>query len=673
MKDRRQFREFEVGHSMFNVRCSVGLFHWFVVVTGLFLVGASASAGDETATESLIAVLQSDAGVEEKAKACRQLGEVGTGEAVPALKALLSDNVLAAYARAGLERISDSNASAALRNSLATTSGTFLVGVINSLAALRDEKAVSGIIKLTGHKDEKVVQAASLALGRIASDFSIKVVLSALTDRAFRREPNDMENAAAACLLAAQVRLQNREREMPKRLYDAVRREELPLSYRVGATKGAILARDGDQQVSFLVEQLNSSEPAIRNVALLTIREVPSDALATALHGELAKAAPYLQVQLIAALKDCHNVDTYPVVRRLLESDLRPIRLAAGHVLAHLGGDDSAVTADYLRVLERNRTPKETAQAKRKLLQSEGHRWDEQVLKSLAAAESDENRIQLIGLLGAKGARIAVPELLKQAGDANDDVRIAALQALKGLAGPDQVPRLIELVKASEGSAEKTVAVSAATSACSNDESKELVLAEMKSAADPAIRSAWIRIMTETGYPKALPFIVATLNQDNATIAAETITHLSRWPNPAPVEDLLAGVEGSENAALRRRALAAAIQLVTVAADQKQRKSDVLIGWLERANKAIESVQQKRQIVSALARVPNSGSLDLLKPYLADADVNKEAAFAVVNVVEHLSADSDRAAARAALDQIGSVHQTLRKQIEDLKERLAEK
>ena len=43
------------------------------------------------------------------------------------------------------------------------------------------------------------------------------------------------------------------------------------------------------------------------------------------------------------------------------------------------------------------------------------------------------------------------------------------------------------------------------------------------------------------------------------------------------------------------------------------------------------------------------------------------------NVIENLSDGADRGAARAALDKIGSVDQRLRKKIEDLKQRFAEK
>jgi hypothetical protein len=80
-------------------------------------------------------------------------------------------------------------------------------------------------------------------------------------------------DAAAACLLAAEKQLADGQAEKAMGLYDAVRAAKVPLSYCVGATRGAILARKTNG-IPFLVEQLRSAEPAIRNAALLTIREM---------------------------------------------------------------------------------------------------------------------------------------------------------------------------------------------------------------------------------------------------------------------------------------------------------------------------------------------------------------------------------------------------------------
>ncbi|HIL69306.1 MAG TPA: hypothetical protein EYG38_05595, partial [Verrucomicrobia bacterium] len=267
-----------------------------LIISAILLVTHSFTAlGNTERTRELIQVLQSSsASVSQKAIACRELGEVGTKEAVPALASLLDHELLSAYARAGLERIPDPFAIVALQEALRTVQGKFLVGVINSLSALRDEESVTTLSRLTKHADLKVAKASLNALGRISNDEAIEVVRKALAQG---RSPF-RSTAAAACLLAAEKQLKAGNKEVARTLYDEVRSAEVPDSYRIGATRGAILARAADP-IPFLIEQLHSKEPAIRNVALLTIRDIPSDALANALHGELSSSDPDYQIQLI--------------------------------------------------------------------------------------------------------------------------------------------------------------------------------------------------------------------------------------------------------------------------------------------------------------------------------------------------------------------------------------
>src|SRR5215475_587302 len=105
----------------------------FIAAAAAVLGNNSVLAADAEKTKSLIAVLQSDASFYEKARACQRLGESGTREAVPVLAGLLRDPKLNAYARSGLEGISDPSSAAALGEAARTLKGPLLSGVVNSL------------------------------------------------------------------------------------------------------------------------------------------------------------------------------------------------------------------------------------------------------------------------------------------------------------------------------------------------------------------------------------------------------------------------------------------------------------------------------------------------------------------------------------------------------------
>ena len=193
-------------------------------------------------------------------------------------------------------------------------------------------------------------------------------------------------------------------------------------------------------------------------------------------------------------------------------------------------------------------------------------------------------------------------------------------------------------------------AVNALVSACGEDApSGELVLAELEQASDASLKDTWTRVLTATGYPKALPIILEGLGDDDPEVVAATITHLSRWPDPTPIEALLPIVESGASSQVRRRAVSAVIQLTTTAADHKQRPDDVLVGWFGRANAAVDTVQEKRQLISGLARVHTLASLRLLEPYLKDTEVQTEARYALLSMGSPLVKAGEHAAVKEAL------------------------
>jgi len=617
----------------------------------LFAVSTGRAASTDK-TQQWIEVLQSQSPVFEKARACQQLGEFGTAEAVPALAALLNHDILAAYARAGLERIPGPEPVAALREALGQTQGKCRIGVINSLAALRDEKAVPELIALTRNSDPEIVKAALLALGRISNDEALPVVRQALVSgpQVFRAD------AAAACLLAAENQLNQGKADIAQAIYDTVRAAQVPTSYRIGATRGAIVSRRSDR-VGFLIEQLRSDEPAIRDVALLTIREIPSDALAAALNAELEDAQRDLQVKLMIALKDCHNAESLAVIRTKVQSDDPAVRLTALRVLAAIGGPDDA--SAFLGVIGDRTGEEELSIAVNSLEQMEGAGVDRLILRALQSSDESQGRVELIRLLGKRNVTGATDELLRQAAGSDRDVRIAAFQALRDLAGFDELPSLIALTKKCRDDSVRDAAVSAVYGACKNDQragqSGALVLKELKTSTVNIEKESWIRVLTLLGYAEALPAITATLEDADQKLVQSTVSNLGRWPDPAPMDALFDVVEGDYPSNLRRQALAAVLQLATAAADRGTASDEELIVWFRRASKAVQSVQEKRLLISGLGRVKHIESVRLSASYLGDADVKTEAAYAIVNAAEPLAKGPDYKAVQAVLKKISGV------------------
>lgn len=633
----------------------------FALALLVFALIATAAETSADKTRQLIAVLQSaEAPFYDKARACQQLGEFGTSEAVPALAAALGDEKLTAYARSGLEGIPDPSAAAALRTAAETLKGNLLIGVVNSLGTLRDEKSVTLLTRLVGDPASGASAEALLALGRIANKDALKILRDTLT----KGSDTARANAAAGLLHAAETKLALKRDSDAGDLYDAVRVAKVPAIYRAGATRGAIVARK-TKGAELLVEQLRSDERIIRNAALISIRQIPSDRLAKALNAELNRAPADLQVQLLNALIYCHNAESLKVAQAKTSSDDAAVRIAALNVLGSIGGAPEAGV--LLKAIVNEARPDEAAMAMTSLSRMNSAAVDQQVMKALASAPDSATRIKYIRLLERRNATTGVPDLLKCASDADSKISVASLIALKSLAGPAELPKLIAINKSAKDDAVRDAAenaiVGVSTRSAREAQGGEAALAELKQATDSALKISWIKILVTIGYTNALPEILAVTRDANSPAAKFAIEQLASWPDPTPIEPLFAIAKSASDAGLRKAAMSSAVRLATTAAEEKQRPESVIVKWFQRANDSAQTLEERRMILSGLGRVKHIESFRLLAPYLDDKTLHNEAAAAVLQIAAAV-APSDPAAVGAALQKIAanSTNQDLRNQ-----------
>jgi hypothetical protein len=164
-------------------------------------------------------------------------------------------------------------------------------------------------------------------------------------------------------------------------------------------------------------------------------------------------------------------------------------------------------------------------------------------------------------------------------------------------------------------------------------------------------------VLTAVGYSKALPTILEGLEDDDQEVVATTVTYLSQWPDPTPIDALFAVVESDADSPAKRRAVSAVIQLTTTAASHEQRPDEVLVEWFGRASAEVETVEEKRQLLSGLARVHTLGSLRLLEPYLTDPEVQTEAFYALLAIGSPLVRAGEHAAVKNVLPEAAAIQE----------------
>ncbi|MCX5648959.1 MAG: HEAT repeat domain-containing protein [Planctomycetota bacterium] len=386
---------------------------------------AAAENQDPVSESKLIAVLTSDAPPQDKAITCKQLAIYGSKAAVPALAALLPDKELASWARIALEAIPDPAADDALRQAMDKVQGRLLVGVINSIGVRRDAKAVDGLVQRLKDADAEVASASAAALGRIGGASAAKALEPLLAGA----PPAVRPTIAEGCILCAERFLADGNRDEAVRLYDAVRKADVPKQRILEATRGAILAR-GAAGVPLLVEQLRSTDNAVFGIGLRTARELPGPEATEALAAEMGRAASDRQALMLMALADRDDAKALPAVLAVVKTGPTHVRVAAMDALARFGNVscvpvllEAAVDSDA-----------EVAQkAKGTLTRLPGQDVDAELVTRLAQA-TGKMRQAVIEVAKQRRIAAALPTIARCVDDADAEVRGAAIEALGALA-----------------------------------------------------------------------------------------------------------------------------------------------------------------------------------------------------------------------------------------------
>ena len=188
--------------------------------------------------KSLLSVLTSDAKRAGKQFVCRELSIIGSGESVPVLGRMLTDEETSDMARYALERIPGTAVNDVLRRTLRKAKGKPRIGIINSLGQRRDIRAVRALSGLVGNPDETVAVAAAAALGRIA-DSRATEALSAAKDKTSGKLQNLVLDSYLKC---ADQLVAEGNKAKALAIYKELQKEGMPKPIRTAALRGMLIA-----------------------------------------------------------------------------------------------------------------------------------------------------------------------------------------------------------------------------------------------------------------------------------------------------------------------------------------------------------------------------------------------------------------------------------------------
>ncbi|MHC4266572.1 MAG: ThuA domain-containing protein, partial [Planctomycetota bacterium] len=218
--------------------------------------------------EQIAKLLNSDTPFGCKQFACQQLSLIGTGEQVPAIAKLLTEEDLSFSACFALERISSPKVDQALRNALSQTKGAVRIGIINSIGKKQDPGAVDELGKLLSDTDEQTAQASALALGTIGTEDAAKKINQQMQNASGKWHTQ----LAKAYLMCADNLVEQNEIGAAEKIYKEMSISE---NSHVKALALSGLVTTGDMEPDdFVSKALSSDDKRMQIMALRHVRKI---------------------------------------------------------------------------------------------------------------------------------------------------------------------------------------------------------------------------------------------------------------------------------------------------------------------------------------------------------------------------------------------------------------
>jgi HEAT repeat protein len=601
--------------------------------SALVFLPRAATGADAPEQDQQIAILQSDRSLAEKDAACARLKWIGNASCVPALAQLLTDDQLSHSARYALESMPGPAAETALLQALGKTSGSNQIGIIDSLAVRRDPSAVPALGRLLSGTEINAACAAAMALGRIGGPQALKALRAVWSDSASGALHEAEVDGLLAC--ADQLLTEGRDSDalkIFKRLYDMGKTD----GTRQAAFRGMILA-SGPRGISIMADAIAGNDGASQGAALQVAAQINGSEATRALANLLPKVRMPVQIALLECLDQRADPSALQAVAQMAGSTDPDVRLAAIRALGDLGdGSVAGLLAEKAALA----TGAEKSAARQALLDLRRGPVTPGLLAAFATAAPAVKQ-ELIRAIGSRGDMSAVPRLLELARGPDDGLRSSSVHALALLAGPAQLPDLVQLVVLATSEDARSEAADALSSACQRIESRSGhcdvgELAKAVQSGPLEARLALLPVCSGLAEAPVRGALRAALEDADARVREAALRALCDTRDGELLPDLLKGATSASDQKLRLLAIRGCVRLTT-----QEESVKLSNGQKVNALKAILytplAPAERRLVLSGLGAIPDSRSLTLAAAMLHDSSVKAEATQAVIQLADVLS------------------------------------
>lgn len=591
---------------------------------------ASVMAAETEAERHAISVLQSSTPLAQKEAACLRLKEAGTASSVPDLTNLLADESLAQWALDALETLPVPEAGDALLGALPRVSGKTQAGVIHALGLRRDARAVTDLAALLAGSEEMLAVTAARALGRVANREALVALQTARAGAGGRKRGfiNDALLAAAEQLLA------EGQRDAAVIVYESLRSaDETPL-LRMAAFQGVLTCGPDEQRTSLVLAALTGQDDSERWAAIQFVREGPGTAATVAIADSLDRVPAEARLALIEALRQRNDPAVAEAMSRLVRHGDSSVRIAALKALGELGSEREVA---LLAGVAASTAGEERSAARAALVSL--HRGDvlTTMLLEIGRAPS-ETKVELVQAMARRVERGAVPALLRLAGEADEQVALAATQALEKLADDSHRQQLLGLLVQSATPARREAAVEAFVAAGLRSHQPQIfstAALESLTGASTDARCALLSAAGQIGGPGVIESLRLALREDDSRLVEASLRTLADHAGDEARPDLLRFALMAKSESQRAIALDGYWRLVE--AMQQQSSSDRLAA-VQSGLGAARTPAERKLGLARLAELPIPAALELAETFRGDTTVRAEAEVACLQIASRLEA-----------------------------------
>ena len=588
----------------------------------------------------------------------KQLNHIGRDESVETLAALLSDEVasIREQARRALMNNPANSSGTALRDALEKAETVeWRLALINALAYRKAAENIPLLTKYAGDENEDIRTAAIKALVPIGNAKTAAVIAKAL-EKGSRR--------TGAAVSDAYLRLADRlagKNDRSNAL--AIYRKLLSQNGHLKCAAIIGLGRAGGlTELPLIFEAMEDTDSKIRGAGIAALGLLPAKDVIPRVTDKLKIASPELKVSFIEALSRTNNPALIPSFLSAAEDPQEKVRIEALKAMGKLA--DARALPAVVRAIGKA-TGKELEAAKNAVVFIPG----EDVVDRLIAEQTNTDtrgRVELLRAVATRRSEKVIPALKGITMGFNPVLRVEGLRLLKNLAREQDLTFLLNILIGTKIQKERKATQEAIIALSRRAKDKQALLVQVLDKYNKSQKSVRISLLGTFGLiggPEALQVLRKALNEEDPEIKDVALRGLTEWKDATVAPDLINIVRQSDNLVHRVLAFRGYMRIIGLRSERSLKRT---IKMYQDGIQAAPRIEEKKLVIAGLGNIAHLKALETVEDYLADTDLQDEAAAAMMKIAESIRWDHGRRATLAMKNIVETVeNENLKKRARD--------